>query len=165
MRNKGKIQQKLQTILTKKNIKEKKRHEIEKLSQLTAQIADSSDVKYIVDFGAGLGHLARSLSFNFGLKVCCLEQDTSLTEQAKYAENSFNLCIFRWSIYLFCDFRLLDDQFERHVKKYSDVGFQRSQYLNICLKRDTDLIELVQVIFDTSLKIRPTIITIPFKLF
>lgn len=36
-----------------KNIKEKKRHEIERMSQLTAGIANDLDVKYIVDFGSG----------------------------------------------------------------------------------------------------------------
>lgn len=76
------LSNKLQTILTKKNIKEKKRHEIEKMSQLTARIARDCDVQYIVDFGAGLGHLARALAFNYGAKVCCLEQQLVLTEQA-----------------------------------------------------------------------------------
>lgn len=82
LRNNCEKHQKLQTMLTKKNIKEKKRHEIAKMSQLTACIANDCDVRYIVDFGAGLGHLARALVFNFGMKVCCLEQQTALTEQA-----------------------------------------------------------------------------------
>lgn len=77
--------QKLQTILCKKNIKLKKRHEIEMMSQLTASIAKECNVNYIVDFGSGLGHLARSLSFNHGLNVCCLEQQSALIGQASYA--------------------------------------------------------------------------------
>lgn len=52
------------------------------MSQLTARVAKYSDVRYLVDFGAGLGHLARAIAFNFGAEVCCLEQQTSLTEQA-----------------------------------------------------------------------------------
>lgn len=82
-RNQCKTHKKLQTFLTKKNIKEKKRHEIEKMSQLTARIAKDCGVQYIVDFGAGSGHLARALAFNFGVKVCCLEQQAALTEQAR----------------------------------------------------------------------------------
>lgn len=70
-------------MLTTKNIKEKKRYEIENMSQLTARIAKDCDVNYLVDFGAGVGHLARALAFNFGAKVCCLEQQEKLTDQAK----------------------------------------------------------------------------------
>lgn len=73
---------KIRNIISKKNIKLKKRHEIEKMSQVTAQIAQDCGVEYVVDFGSGLGHLARALSYGYGLKVCCLEQQTSLTEQA-----------------------------------------------------------------------------------
>lgn len=72
----------LKTVLTKKNIKEKKRHEIERMSKLTATIARQCKVKYVIDFGAGLGHLARSLSYGHGLKVCCLEQQSALSAQA-----------------------------------------------------------------------------------
>lgn len=82
LRKQCKTHEKLQTILTKKNIKEKKRHEIDKMSQLTARIANDCNACYIVDFGAGLGHLARALAFDFGAKVCCLEQQSTLIEQA-----------------------------------------------------------------------------------
>lgn len=85
------LSNKLQTILMKKNIKEKKRHEIEKMSQLTARIAKDCDVQYIVDFGAGLGHLARALAFNYGAKVCCLEQQLALTEQAMWVRFSISI--------------------------------------------------------------------------
>lgn len=74
---------KIKTILTQKNVKAKKRHEIERMSQYTAMIAKDAGVDYIVDFGAGLGHLARSLAFGYGLNVCCLEKQSDLTEQAK----------------------------------------------------------------------------------
>lgn len=73
----------IKTILMRKKIKAKKQHEIERMSQLTAEIANKSDVKYIVDFGSGLGHLARMLAFGYGLNVCCLEKESTLTDQAK----------------------------------------------------------------------------------
>lgn len=73
---------KLKTYLTQKSIKAKKRHEIERMSRLTASVANEHSVEYIVDFGAGLGHLARSLTYGYGLKVCCLEQQISLTQSA-----------------------------------------------------------------------------------
>lgn len=74
---------KIGAILMKKKIKAKKRHEIERMSQLTAKIANESRVKYIVDFGSGLGHLARLLAYGYGLNVCCLEKEHTLTDQAK----------------------------------------------------------------------------------
>lgn len=74
---------KINAILTKKNIKEKKRHEIKRMSQLSAGIASKLDVKYIVDFGSGLGHLARLLAYGHKLNVCCLEKERTLTMQAK----------------------------------------------------------------------------------
>lgn len=74
---------KIKTILMKKKIKAKKRHEIERMGQLTAKIANESGVKYIVDFGSGLGHLARLLAYGYGLNVCCLEKENALTDQAK----------------------------------------------------------------------------------
>lgn len=73
----------MQTILMKKNIKQKKRHEIERMGQLTAQIAKKFGVNYIVDFGSGLGHLARLLAYGYKLNVCCLERETAFTNQAK----------------------------------------------------------------------------------
>lgn len=74
---------KIKTILMKKNIKEKKRHEIERMSKLTADVAKKLHVKYIVDFGSGVGHLARLLVYGYKLNVCCLEKDKALIEQAK----------------------------------------------------------------------------------
>lgn len=70
-------------ILTKKKIKLKKRHEIERMGKLTEKIARELKVEYVVDFGSGLGHLARLLSYGYGLNVCCIEKQVALTDQAK----------------------------------------------------------------------------------
>lgn len=75
---------KIKPILTQKNIKVKKRHEIERMSRYTAEVANEIGVRYIVDFGAGLGHLARSLAYGYELNVCCLEKQAEFTEQARY---------------------------------------------------------------------------------
>lgn len=80
---KCKKNQKLQTVLCKKNIKDKKRHEIDLMSRLTAQTAKKCKVNFIIDFGAGLAHMARSLCFNYELNVCCLEQQTTFIKQAE----------------------------------------------------------------------------------
>lgn len=74
---------KIRPVLMAKNIKLKKRHEIERMGQLTAKLAKQSGIKYIVDFGSGLGHLARLLAYGYGLNVCCIEKEIALTKQAK----------------------------------------------------------------------------------
>lgn len=73
---------KIKSILLKKKIKAKKQHEIERMSELTAKIANELNVEYIVDFGSGLGHLARFLAYGYGLNVCCVEKEQSLTDKA-----------------------------------------------------------------------------------
>lgn len=54
------------------------------ISKVTSECAKVAKCECIVDIGAGLGHLARTLAYNYGLCVVCLEQDESLSEQAKY---------------------------------------------------------------------------------
>lgn len=66
-----------------KQMKMKKCHEIDRMAELSAATARKCNVKYLVDFGAGLGHLARILSFQHGLRVCCLEQDKTLSTEAR----------------------------------------------------------------------------------
>lgn len=73
---------KIRNIVAKKNIKQKKRHEIEEMSKVTASVARDLGIEYIIDFGSGLGHLSRTLAYGYGLNVCCLEQQTLLSEQA-----------------------------------------------------------------------------------
>lgn len=67
-----------------KHIKPKKLHEIDKFSSLCNEISKKTNTNHIVDVGAGLGHLSRVLSFSYGLKMCCIEQQPSLTQQARY---------------------------------------------------------------------------------
>lgn len=42
-----------------------------------------TQVDFVVDFGAGLGHLARLLGYGYGVQVCCVEMQRNLSEQAK----------------------------------------------------------------------------------
>lgn len=86
---------KIKTILMRKKIKAKKQHEIEQMGQLTAEIANKLNVKYIVDFGSGLGHLARLLAYGYRLNVCCLEKENALTDQAKYVMIKSSITLMR----------------------------------------------------------------------
>lgn len=59
------------------------------MAALCAATAINCRVKYILDFGAGLGHLSRMLGYGYGLSVCCLEQQNQFSEDAKYEQSSF----------------------------------------------------------------------------
>ncbi|XP_020283775.1 protein RRNAD1-like isoform X1 [Pseudomyrmex gracilis] len=66
-----------------KHVKIKKRHEIQQIAEICADCAKESNAKCIVDVGAGMGHLARTLAFKYNLRVICIEQDSSLSKQAR----------------------------------------------------------------------------------
>lgn len=76
---------KLKSVFTKR-VKPKKRHEVERMSEICAETAKDCKVTHIVDFGAGLGHLSRKLAYGHGLRVCCLEQQANLADQAGYGK-------------------------------------------------------------------------------
>lgn len=77
---------KLKTLF-RKRIKPKKQHEIERMAALCAATAAECKVEYVLDFGAGLGHLSRFLGYGYGLNVCCLEQQKQLTDEAKFVHS------------------------------------------------------------------------------
>ncbi|XP_055625557.1 methyltransferase-like protein 25B [Toxorhynchites rutilus septentrionalis] len=76
------LKQALQKLFDK-SVKLKKRHEIEKFSEECWRTGRNTDVEYLVDIGSGQGNLARALAFQYGFKVCCIEQDEKLVETAR----------------------------------------------------------------------------------
>ncbi|XP_059613157.1 methyltransferase-like protein 25B [Phlebotomus argentipes] len=103
-----------------KNVKIKKRHEIERMSAICSETAERCGVEYLVDVGGGLGHLSRVLAFGHGKKVCCVERQDSLNIQA----------------------RVLDDQFLRFAKKYLQSeeyeALHSPTHLNLSISADLD---------------------------
>lgn len=65
-----------------KCVKPKKSHEIRRMAVICAQSCQQNSVDFVVDFGAGLGHLARILGYGFGINVCCFEMQADLNQQA-----------------------------------------------------------------------------------
>lgn len=65
-----------------KHVKTKKRYEIEKIARILNDCTSKTNCNCVVDIGAGVGHLSRVLAFKYGLNVICIEQDSTLTEQA-----------------------------------------------------------------------------------
>ncbi|XP_034935233.1 protein RRNAD1-like [Chelonus insularis] len=72
-----------------KHVKVKKRYEIDKFSEICAKCAFLSQCKCIVDTGAGMGHLARQLTYKYNLPVICIEQAQCLSDLAKKYDNEF----------------------------------------------------------------------------
>lgn len=66
-----------------RQVKEKKRHEILRMAKMCANSAERCGVNFVIDFGAGLGHLSRILSYCYGMRVCCLEQQVQLSDKAR----------------------------------------------------------------------------------
>ncbi|KAI8036812.1 methyltransferase-like protein 25B isoform X1 [Drosophila gunungcola] len=65
-----------------KRVKPKKQHEIARMAEICALSHRQSPVDFVVDFGAGVGHLARILGYGYGLRVCCFEMQPDLNKQA-----------------------------------------------------------------------------------
>ncbi|XP_022233123.2 protein RRNAD1 isoform X2 [Drosophila obscura] len=65
-----------------KRVKPKKQHEITRMAEICAYSCRTTPVDFVVDFGAGVGHLARILGYGFGIQVCCFEMQPELNQQA-----------------------------------------------------------------------------------
>ncbi|EZA60626.1 Protein RRNAD1 [Ooceraea biroi] len=76
-----------------KHVKIKKRHEIQQMAQICADCAQESNAKCVVDVGAGMGHLARSLAFKYGLCVTCIEQDAPLSQRAQKWDKELSISL------------------------------------------------------------------------
>ncbi|XP_055840119.1 methyltransferase-like protein 25B [Episyrphus balteatus] len=81
---------KLKNLFTK-CVKPKKRHEIALMANVCSQSVVDNCVDFVVDFGAGLGHLARVLGYAYGVQVCCLEMQDSLNDQARVIDSQFEV--------------------------------------------------------------------------
>ncbi|PSN32724.1 Protein RRNAD1 [Blattella germanica] len=98
---------KLQYVFNK-HVKPKKQHEISKMAQVTASVAEMENCHYVIDIGSGLGHLARCLAYGYGLKVCCLEAQLELSSQARKLDMELEISV---SKALRSAFGLSDDNF------------------------------------------------------
>lgn len=66
-----------------KRVKPKKLHEIQNMIKIFENKTRTQNVRTIIDFGSGLGHLSRHLQYKLGLDMTCIEQNGSLINEAK----------------------------------------------------------------------------------
>lgn len=64
-------------------MKLKKRHEINEMAEFVIVNAKNSHCRAVVDFGSGLGHLIRILSYKYNLEAVGIEMQGQLTEEAR----------------------------------------------------------------------------------
>ncbi|XP_036339318.1 protein RRNAD1 [Rhagoletis pomonella] len=98
-----------------KCVKPKKRHEIELMASHCEYSYQQTPVDYIIDFGAGLGHLARILGYGFSRRVCCLEMRPELNVQARCIDKQFELFA------------------EKHLPAVKRATFRRPEHVTLCL--------------------------------
>lgn len=66
-----------------KHVKLKKRHEINLMANVVHDVALKTGCDSVLDFGSGLGHLVRMLSYKFGLHTVGIECQNQLTDEAR----------------------------------------------------------------------------------
>ncbi|KAH8254574.1 hypothetical protein KR032_011021 [Drosophila birchii] len=109
---------KLKHMFTKR-VKPKKQHEIRRMAEICALSNRQTPVDFIVDFGAGVGHLARALGYGFGISVCCFEMQPDLNQQARDIDLK------------------LESMAAKHLKTEDISHFQRPVHLTQRLESDT----------------------------
>lgn len=81
-----------------KNVKLKKRHEIEVMAKMCHKIASKTGCFNIVDVGSGLGHLSRFLAYQYGFRVCTFEANDILTKTASELDRKFEETLLKKNI-------------------------------------------------------------------
>ncbi|KAH8340072.1 hypothetical protein KR067_008001, partial [Drosophila pandora] len=102
-----------------KRVKPKKQHEIRRMAEICALSHRQTPVDFIVDFGAGVGHLARILGYGFGIQVCCFEMQDELNQQAREIDAK------------------LESMATKHLHESETHHFQRPVHLTQRLESDT----------------------------
>ncbi|KAJ8924545.1 hypothetical protein NQ315_000693 [Exocentrus adspersus] len=111
-----------------KNVKLKKRHEIEKMAQICYDAASKTNCFHIVDIGSGLGHLSRMLAYGYGFKVCTFEANPILSSLAREMDIQFENQLESKSI-------PHKGRFEtKHINKIIDSDMHWTSFLNIVTK-------------------------------
>ncbi|EDW61782.2 methyltransferase-like protein 25B isoform X1 [Drosophila virilis] len=111
-----------------KCVKPKKSHEIKRMAAICARSCQQTSVDFVVDFGAGVGHLARILAYGYGINVCCLEMQPDLNEQAVAIDAK------------------LESTAAKHMEASETTHFKRPVHLTQRLSSDTKPVHFIESI-------------------
>lgn len=95
--------------------------------QICYQSASDTNCFYIVDLGSGLGHLSRILNYGYDFKVCTIEAQKNLSDQAKVLDNEFEKNLVR----KFANHRIYNKTVHLNWEVPSDVTPE--EFWNVCL--------------------------------
>ncbi|XP_002005384.3 protein RRNAD1 isoform X1 [Drosophila mojavensis] len=118
-----------------KCVKPKKSHEIKRMAAICARSCQETSISFVVDFGAGVGHLARVLGYGYGINVCCLEMQAALNGQALEIDAK------------------LESMAAKHLDDSETIHFKRPAHLTQRLSSDTtpeQFIESIRHAFQLS---------------
>uniref|UniRef100_W8B7A2 Protein RRNAD1 n=1 Tax=Ceratitis capitata TaxID=7213 RepID=W8B7A2_CERCA len=121
---------KLKNIFNK-GVKPKKRHEIKIMSSICKYSCQQSPVDFIVDFGAGLGHLARVLGYGYGTQVFCFEMQSDLNAQAHTMNTK------------------LEVMAKKHLPPNMHTFFRQPKHLTLCMTPDVEPHQFLNVITES----------------
>ncbi|XP_037826330.1 protein RRNAD1-like, partial [Lucilia sericata] len=111
-----------------KGVKPKKRHELEYMAALCKQICTENPVDFVIDFGAGLGHLARVLGYAYNIKVCGLEMQTELNQNAYVMDRNMEKLI------------------EKYLPATENLQYQSPTHVDLCLTAQMTKDEFLSII-------------------
>ncbi|CAG2108346.1 unnamed protein product [Medioppia subpectinata] len=90
---------KMKYEILNRNVNQKKRHEIRRLSKLTDHLLKGiADCKTIVDCGSGQGHLSRIMSVCFGYDVISIEGNDDNVLGAQHKDTNTLKCLQRYKL-------------------------------------------------------------------
>lgn len=117
-----------------KCVKPKKRHEIQLMASLCEYSCRISTVDFVVDFGAGLGHLARALGYGYGIQVSCIEMRPELNVQASSIDIKLE-CILK-----------------RHLPSTNHAFFRRPKHVTLWITPDMNPQQFLRIIAESQQK-------------
>ncbi|XP_071521829.1 probable methyltransferase-like protein 25 isoform X2 [Panulirus ornatus] len=101
---------------------DKKSHEVEVMSQVTARLAKGCRVDWIVDLGSGRGYLSSSLVLQYDLNVVAIDSDKSNTSSALVRKEKLQR---RWGKVKQSEPRIMDGRFVKMRGKQGREGHSK----------------------------------------
>ncbi|XP_050340929.1 methyltransferase-like protein 25B isoform X2 [Bactrocera neohumeralis] len=117
-----------------KCVKPKKRHEIQLMASICEYSCQISPVDFVVDFGAGLGHLARLLGYGYGVRVSCIEMRSELNLQARCIDTK------------------LESVLQKHLPSENLPCFKRPKHVTLCITPDMQPHQFLHIIAESQHK-------------
>lgn len=98
------------------------------MAALCKQIYTENPVDFVIDFGAGLGHLGRVLGYAYNIKVCALEMQNDLNKNAYEMD------------------RNMEKLFKKYLTSPQNEQYQNPTHVDLCLTAQMTSEEFLTII-------------------